>query len=235
MPRWLGSWSEEQAGSCGSHILTLSCFPGSLAIFCAVGSLPKRRSFRKTRTRLLLQAVLWSPGPKGWEGASEKASSPGPKAQWALLSSGLGLMPARTACWALRKDSAHCTLARGGLPLQGLASSFLGLVSSFLGPASSFLGLASWLFRTCASTGIPAPSSVDQGFLAGKTRLHLQQVLTPVEPLLPEGGAAGLQGLSCRWPAFPCGQGLGLWPLPSAALAAGDAEAWHRACDSCPH
>lgn len=172
MPGRLGPWSEEQAGSCGSHILTLSRFPGSLAIFCTVDSLPKGRSFRKTRTRLLLQAVLWSPGPEGREGASGKASNPGPKAQWALLSSGLGLMPSRTACWALREDSAHGTLARGGLPLQGLAS---------------------WPFRTRVSTGIPAPSSVDQGFLVGKTRLRLPQALTPVEPLLPEGGAAGLR------------------------------------------
>ena len=179
MPGWLDPWSEEQAGSCGSHILTLSRFPGSLAIFCTVDSLPKGCSFRKTRTRLLLQAVLWSPGPEGREGTSGKASNPGPKAQWALLSSGLGLMPARTACWALREDSAHCTLARGGLPLQGLAS--------------SFLGLASWPFRTRVSTGIPAPSSVDQGFLVGKTRLCLPQALTPVEPLLPEGGAACLR------------------------------------------
>ena len=51
----------------------------------------------------------------------------------------------------------------------------------------------------------------------------------------PGRRGCGFKGLSCRWPAFPCGQGLGLWPLPSAALAAGDSAAWHRACDSCPH
>lgn len=80
-----------------ARVLTLSHFPGSLAIFCAVGGLPKRRLFCKMchsvslRTRLLFQAVLWSLGPKGREGVSGRASSLGPRAQWALLSLGLGL------------------------------------------------------------------------------------------------------------------------------------------------
>lgn len=81
---------------------------------------------------------------------------------------------------------------------------------------SSFLGLASCQgpFHTRVSMGIPAPSSVDRGFLAGKMRLCLQQALSPVEP--PCSQKAGLRvyrtDLLVAW--FPRRQGLGLWPLP---------------------
>lgn len=78
-PGSLGPRVRSRMDPVGARILTLSRLPGS-AISRAVGRLPKRRSSRKTRTHLLLWAVLGSPGPEGQEGASGRVSSSGSKA-----------------------------------------------------------------------------------------------------------------------------------------------------------
>ncbi|KAG5197399.1 hypothetical protein MJG53_017698 [Ovis ammon polii x Ovis aries] len=79
-PGSLGPRVRSRMDPVGARILTLSRLPGSPAISRAVGCLPKRRSSRKTRTHLLLWAVLGSPGPEGQEGASGRVSSSGSKA-----------------------------------------------------------------------------------------------------------------------------------------------------------
>ena len=110
-------------------------------------------------------------------------------------------MPCAPVCWQWKGSVSTTThrSCREGQPVSESAGPAALGHCRYLQGSGEFIagpGKRRGLFCTCTSAGIPAFSSVDRGFLAGKTRLFLQQLLTLVCHRLREGQVC-LQGLIC--------------------------------------